>query len=401
MSKAERATGLGEEFFAVSAPGLEAVVAAELKGLGVNGEVVPGGVVWRGGIAGMRRVNLNVRTAARVLMRVCEFRARTFFELERHAARVPWSRFVGPGAPVQLRVTSRKSRLYHEGAIAERLARAVAESAGARVVERVTEEEGDAAQLFVVRVNRDDFTVSADTSGALLHRRGYRQEVARAPLRENLAAALLEAAGWRGAAPLLDPFCGSGTIPIEAALMARRIPPGLANPEHRSRRYAFERWPEHDEAGWQREVEEARSGIREAAAVAIVGSDRSAAAVRAARGNAERAGVAGDIDFEVVAMSRAPVPAERGVLVTNPPYGVRVTVDEAMRRLYAEFGGLVRARMSGWRVVMLSPDAKLERETRLGFRVIAETRNGGIPVRLVEAGPQRGRENDGGPGRYD
>jgi len=391
-----------EEFFAVSPPGVESIVAAELGRLGIAGRVVRGGVEWTGDVSSMRRANLHARTAARVLARAGVFRARTFFELERHAARVQWGRFVGSGSTVQLRVTSRKSRLYHEGAIAERLTRAIAASTGATAVVGADDErEGEAAQLVVVRVDRDVFTISADTSGALLHRRGYRQETALAPLRENLAAVLIEVAAWNGTEPLVDPFCGSGTIPIEAALLARRIPPGLANPEFAPRRYAFERWPGHDADAWDREVAAARAEIRDRAPCPIFGSDRSAAAIRAARANAARAGVASDIEFTVAAMARAPVPSGAGVLMTNPPYGVRVTVPEATRRLYSDLGRFVRERLGAWRVVMLSPGVALERETRLGFKAIAETRNGGIPVRIVLTGPQRGRENGGGPRRYD
>jgi len=390
------------ELFAVSPPGLEEMVATELRQLGIDGRVVHGGVEWTGDAPSMRRVNLHARIVARVLVRVAAFRARTFFELERHAGRLPWGSFVRTGANVQWRVTSRKSRLYHEGAIAERLQRALEAATGAKLAPGADQEtEGEAGQLFIVRVERDAFTISADTSGALLHRRGYRQEIARAPLRENLAAALIAAAEWKGSEPLFDPFCGSGTIPIEAALIARRIPPGLANPDHVARAYAFEGWPDHDETAWRREVAAARAQILERAGVAIHGSDRSAAAIRAARSNAARAGVIDDIVYDVTAMKRARVPDGTGALVTNPPYGVRVTDDQAMRALYAELGEFVRDRLRGWRVVMLSPDEALERETRLGFIVISRTKNGGIPVRIVRAGRREDSGNGVESSRYD
>src|SRR5688572_26128189 len=172
-----------------------------------------------------------MRTASRVIVRVAEFPARAFHELERRAARVPWERFVAPGAPAAFRVTCRKSRLYHSDAVAQRL-HAAAARAGATVGVAAMEEgedeaalrtEGVGAQLFVVRLLHDVVTISADSSGALLHRRGYRQAIGRAPLRETLAAAMLLASGWRPDRPLVDPLCGSGTIAIEAALLARRI----------------------------------------------------------------------------------------------------------------------------------------------------------------------------------
>src|SRR5690606_37236797 len=175
---------------------------------------------------------------SRVLVRVATFRARTFAELERRAGRVAWDRWVGAGRAVRLRVTSRKSRLYHTGAIAERIIGQIERVAGplAHVsTGSASDDEADGAegrdeQLFIVRFLRDECTISVDTSGELLHRRGYRQALAKAPLRETIAAAMLLASGWDGRSPLVDPFCGSGTIPIEAALLACRIPPGLANP---------------------------------------------------------------------------------------------------------------------------------------------------------------------------
>lgn len=377
--------------YAVTAPGLEMLTARELAALGAHGEVEPGGVAWRATRAELYAANLRLRTASRVLVRVAEFRARTFFELERHARRVAWDRYVGPGRAVRFRVTARKSRLYHERAIAERLHAAVAAVVGAGMpaaVERPAahlgpDDEGADAQLFVVRFLHDRCTLSADASGALLHQRGYRQALAKAPLRETLAAAMLLASGWDGRAPLLDPMCGSGTIPIEAALLARRVAPGLAGRDRRPRRYAFQEWPDADPALWQRLVDEARAEIAPATAAPILGSDRDAGAIEAARANAGRAGVIGDIEFTVRPVSAIPAPAGPGWLVTNPPYGVRVGEREALRNLYAALGRAARRELPGWTVALLSADRRLE--TQLGIRLdeAFRTRNGGIAVRLV------------------
>ncbi len=372
------------ELFAVSPPGLELFVAAELEQLGHTGTVVEGGVEWSGTGAQLRHANLWLRVASRVLVRAGEFRARTFFELERHAANLPWSTFVSPMQPVALRVTARKSKLYHQRAIAERLLRALAAATGARPSASADEEgEGEDAQLFVIRVLRDDFTISADSSGALLHRRGYRQEVAKAPVRETIAAALLYAAQWRGDQPLLDPFCGSGTIPIEAALMARDIAPGLASESRQARAYAFEQWPGHDTAAWQEEVAQAGARIREAADTPIFASDRDAGAVRAARANAARAGVEADITWTVAPLSRAPAPPGPGALVTNPPYGVRVSGGGDLRDLYAALGNTIRERLADWRVALLAADRQMEKQTALALEEVAATTNGGIRVRLL------------------
>lgn len=372
--------------FAVAAPGLEALVTAELAGLGINARQVAGGAEWEGGIEEVRSANLQLRIASRVLVRIAEFRARTFFELERHASRIEWSRWLRHKNPITLRVNSKKSKLYHEGAIAERLARAVALQTKSAVAEPNDEEhEGEAAQLFVVRVLRDQFTISIDASGALLHRRGYRQEIARAPLRETLAAALLHAASWRGERALLDPFCGSGTIPIEAALIARRIAPGLASADRSPRRFAFEQWPDHDAKAWSKQVEAARQQILPAAEVVIAASDRNTGATQAARANAARAGVEQDIDVRVAALSAAAAPAQQGLLVTNPPYGKRVSEGAELRDLYAALGRIARERIPEWSVALVSADPILAAQTRLPFRPMARTRNGGLPVEFLLA----------------
>jgi putative N6-adenine-specific DNA methylase len=360
--------------FAAAAPGLESLVAAELRAVGVLqsvavGETEPGGVSFRADRAGVYAANLHLRIASRVLVRIGAFHASAFHELERHAARLPWREFVASGRPVAFRVTSRKSRLYHQDAIAQRL---LAAAGGA------TTSEGDAAQEFIVRLFRDECTVSADASGELLHRRGYRLATAKAPLRETLAAAMLVGAGWDGSGPLVDPMCGSGTIPIEAALLARRVPPGMA------RRFAFMRWPGFDESVWKQLVQQACERILPRAPVPILGSDRDAGAVAASAANAERAGVAGDIEWRRAAISAMAPPAGRGWIITNPPYGVRVGERRELRDLYAQLGNVARRCCPGWEVAFLAAHPELERQTGLEPAVRFTTENGGIRVRLVQ-----------------
>jgi putative N6-adenine-specific DNA methylase len=375
--------------FAVAAPGLEAICAAELRALGIVAAAEPGGAAWEGTMEELHRANLWLRTASRVVARAASFRARTFIELERHGRKVPWERWVAPGRAVRLRVTSKKSKLYHEGAIAERLlgfiedrVGGIGASSAAKGPEDEADDTGD-AQLFVVRVLRDEVTISADASGALLHLRGYRQAVAKAPLRETLAAAMLLGAGWRGDTPLLDPMCGSGTIPIEAALLARNVAPGLAAASRQPRAFAFTAWPGHDAAAWERVVGEARDAALPASPVAIAGSDRDAGAVEAARANAERAGVAADVELEVRPVSAMEPPGGQGLLVCNPPYGVRVGESDALRNLYAALGRTARARCPGWTLALLAAERKLEGQVGIPFTEAFRTSNGGIPVRLA------------------
>jgi putative N6-adenine-specific DNA methylase len=376
------------ELFAVTAPGLEAICAAELGGLGIDGSAGEGGVSWRGDRALLYRANLELRTASRIVARLGSFRARTFPELERHAARLPWGRLLEPGTAVSLRVTSRKSRLYHGGAVAQRIARVLADQLAAAVdVGRDDDDDdGGAAQLVVVRFLRDVCTISIDSSGTLLHQRGYRQAIAKAPLRETIAAALLLGSGWRGSTALLDPLCGSGVIAIEAALLARRIPPGLAAADRAPRAYAFQAWPGYDSVRFDAIVQAARARILPAAGVSIVATDRSAGAISAARSNAERAGVMGDVVTAQRPLSELQAPAAEGHLVTNPPYGVRVGERSELAPLYAALGRVAMERLPRWKVVLLAAEPRLAAATGLPLHELFATRNGGIPVRVLCAG---------------
>jgi putative N6-adenine-specific DNA methylase len=232
------------------------------------------------------------------------------------------------------------------------------------------------AQLVVVRLINNQCTLSIDTSGAHLHRRGYRKAVAKAPLRETLAAGLLMAAGWDGASPLLDPFCGSGTIPIEAALLARKIAPG------RLRRFAFMDWPDTDPTQWQTLLNQADQAVLAGGPI-LQASDRDAGAIESARANAARAGVLDAIEFTQRAVSAIQPPRQPGWVVTNPPYGVRVRSAHDLRNLYEQFGKVLQLTCPGWHAAILGSDPVLLGHTRLKFDRNFSFNNGGIQVDLA------------------
>ena len=381
-------------------------MTAELRSLGIEIDVAaaePGGVAFDATPGSLYRANLHLRTASRVLVRLGEFSARALGELERRAKELAWESFIVPGHAVRLRVTCRKSRLYHSGAVAERVSNAMTarsggvtdessigsaagsaagNAAGSRTGSSGTanaddeSDDGD-AHLVVVRVLHDRCTISIDSSGALLHRRGYRLATARAPLRETLAAALLLASEWNPCTPLLDPMCGSGTIAIEGALMARRIAPGLR------RSFGFMEWPAFDRTLWERLLDEARSLVLARAPAIIQASDRDAGAVEAATANAERAGVTDDIEVTRRALSAIEPPAGPGWLVTNPPYGARVGEHDRLRNLYSQLGKVARAKCAGWTVALLSADPRLDSHLGLRLTTVLKTRNGGIAVRAA------------------
>jgi putative N6-adenine-specific DNA methylase len=255
-------------------------------------------------------------------------------------------------------------------------------AAGGETESRDDADEGAGVQLVIVRLFRDECTISIDSSGPLLHRRGYRQATAKAPLRETLAAAMLLGAEWTGETPLVDPLCGAGTIPIEAAMIARRVAPGRARAERGE--FAIASWPELPSGEIDRQAEAARGNELPAARVSIVGSDRDAGAIEAATANAERAGVSGDVSFIRRALSAAePVGDAPGLLVANPPYGVRLSEGADVRNIYAQLGKVAHFNFPGWDVGVLSPDRSLDSQTRLALRQRFETSNGGIRVRYL------------------
>ena len=204
---------------------------------------------------------------------------------------------------------------------------------------------------------------------------------AKAPLRETLAAAMLLAMEWDGSAPLVDPLCGSGTIPIEAALLARRIPPGWR------RRFAFESWPEFKPSVWEYVRGEAGKDVLEKAAVPIVAADRDAGAVQACADNAERAGVADDLSIRRAALTATLSDLELaslppGLVLTNPPYGVRVGESGRLRDLYASLGNAMRGPLTDWSLGFVTSDPALAAATGLPLSGMLDTSTGGLPIRL-------------------
>ncbi|GAP21849.1 THUMP domain-containing class I SAM-dependent RNA methyltransferase [Leptolinea tardivitalis] len=372
--------------FAITAPGLEPFTTAELASLGITanppvtfaarGEPKEeiGGVEFDASQADLYRTNLLLRTANRIVYRLGEFTAVSFPELRKKAARLPWETILQPGQPVAVRVTCHKSKLYHSDAVAERVAGAIGDFFGKPApMKKFNENSRPLPQLILVRFNHDTCTISADTSGELLHRRGYRLETAKAPLRETLAAGLIMASGWDGRSPLLDPFCGSGTLAIEAALYARRIAPG------KNRRFAFMDWPGFDKKKWEHQLARANS-LEIRSPVTILASDRDAGAIQIARSNAERAGVLDLIQFDCLAVSAIQPPNQAGWVVTNPPYGVRVSPDKDLRDLYARFGDVLRRQCPDWNTGVLCSNDLLIGQMHIPLLEKIHLTNGGLPV---------------------
>ncbi|MBM4062037.1 MAG: class I SAM-dependent RNA methyltransferase [Planctomycetes bacterium] len=371
--------------FASCQPGLEPLLAGELAALGLPGEAQPGGVAFAADVPALLRGCRWLGTASHVLLRLAEFPCRALGELERKAGLLPWPRWLRGDVPAAVHATARSSRVYHSGAIEQRVARAIGAAFAAPMPELAPAAE-TAARVHV-RFHRDRCTISLDATCTPLHRRGYRLDAASAPLREDLAHALLLAGRFSGHDALLDPFCGSGTIAIEAAGLALGLPPGRLRPPPLAHLALF------DAGAWAAET--ARPGPRSTPAP-VVASDRDAGAIEAARDNAGRAGVAAAIEFHVAAFTAHPwlqdpgtAPA-RGLLATNPPFGVRLGRGGDLAPLYQTLGHRAAKLPAGWRWAVLAHDVRLARRTGLPLRAAFTTRHGGLSVTALAGAPPPG-----------
>ncbi len=371
--------------FAVCAPGLERIVAGEIERLGVRApRARRGGVEASVTVAQLWSLNLRLRCATRVIVRVGRIPAASgFAELQAGLRRLDWSAWLPSGTEVAVKVASSGSKLFHTDAIAERAAEVLVAAGYPVVAPGAAGAAGTGgtpvAELQVVhlRLVDDVALVSLDASGAPLYRRGWRLETARAPMRETLAAALVIHSGWDRRAPLIDPFCGSGTIAIEAALAARRIAAG------RGRDFAFRRWANFDPAGWQRLLAGADADVVGSKAP-IIGADRDPGAIAAARANAERAGVGDAIEWREASISALELPARPGWIVTNPPYGQRVDGGD-LRNLYDRLATVLGERATGWHLGLIAAEDTPANRLPIGGGERLRTTNGGIAIELVAA----------------
>ncbi|MDO5529626.1 MAG: class I SAM-dependent RNA methyltransferase [Paracoccus sp. (in: a-proteobacteria)] len=361
------------DFFAICAPGLEEALADEVRAAGFSGaRAVPGGVEAQGDWPEIWRANLELRGATRILVRIGAFRALHLAQLDKRARKFPWGDFLRADIPVKVEAVCRKSRIYHAGAAAQRIEGALRETLGAVIA-------SDAPVTVKLRIEDDLCSLSLDSSGESLHRRGHKLAVNKAPMRETLAALFLRECGYRGGETVLDPMCGSGSFVIEAAEIAAGLHPG------RSRSFAFEQFATFDPAAWEK-MRSAGPGPR-AGLPRFYGSDRDEGAIRMSRANAERAGVGDLCTFEARAISDlTPPPGAPGLVIANPPYGGRIGNKKLLFGLYGAFGEVMRTRFAGWRVGMVTSDSGLARATGLNFEPPGPIiPHGGLKIRLYQA----------------
>lgn len=362
------------EIFLMCPPGLEAALYDEVRSHRFRAaKAEAGGVSVRGSWKDVWRANLELRGTGRVMAGLAKFRAPALTELERRARYVDWARVLRRDTPVRVEATCRKSKIYHSGAAEQRVADAIREELGAPISD-------DADVCIRVRLENDVCHLGVDTSGELLHKRGFKEAVNKAPMRETMAALLLRQCGYRGTEPVVDPMCGSGTFVIEAAEIAAGLKPG------RSRTFAFEKLATFDPDAWQSMKDAAKPVIPQ---FRLFGSDRDAGAIAMSCANAERAGVGSFCDFKQQPVSDlAPPEGPPGLVIVNPPYGKRIGDKKNPLPLYRALGAVLLEKFSAWRVGIVTNEKFLAEATGLPFLpTSAPIAHGGLRVTLYQTAP--------------
>ncbi len=365
----------GLHCFAVVIPGLEQVAEAELRGLSVHDiRRSDGGIEFTASLEGLARVNLRASCITRALVRLGGFTALSFPELYNKSRRIRWERYLLPGSNLRVQASCHRSRLMHSGRVEKAVFDAINDRLGGSLNRDDSPTAGE--QRVFVRLSNNDCLISLDSSGDRLDRRGYRLQPGLAPLRETLAAGILQWVGWEPDEALMIPMCGAGTLAIEAAMMACRLAPNL---EHD---FAMRQWPVFRDKSWQRVYQRALAMRRSWDGV-IHASDVRAAIIDQAKRNADRAGVVPSIDFAVADFFSLQSPSGQtpGLMVLNPPYGERIAVDAGS--LYSRIGRHLRRHFTGWRVAIIVPDRRCEQSLGLHASQRLRVRHGGRWIQVL------------------
>lgn len=386
-----------ERFFAPCPRGLEAPLAEELAALGASAvATTDGGVGFEGPLELAYRANLESRLASRVLWRVGTGRYRDEKDVHALARSVPWPRHFRGDRTLRVDVAATRSPLQSLEYATLTVKDAVCDRFRADTGTRPSVDKRAPDVRVHVHLTSDAASIYLDTSGEPLFKRGFRRDTEEAPLRENLAAGLIALAGWRAGEPLLDPMCGSGTIAIEAALLAANRAPGLA------RTFGFQKLAWYDGPTWQRLRQKALDRVLPAPATPVVfASDAAAAAVEKCTANARSAKVDAFVAVNRVDVLDRTAPAPAGVIVSNPPYGARLSDRERLAAFYPRLGDALKRRFAGWTAWLLSGDPELAK--RIGLRVARRIPlyNGAIECRLygipLVAGPHAARARSAEP----
>jgi len=369
-------------FFAVTPPGTESICANEIQSLSIDTPQIkelPGGVEFKGRLTSCYVANLYLRTANRVLMRLTEFKATNFRQLETKASKVPWELYLAPDVEHIFNIKCIRSRLVHTDAIAEHLENAIQGQLPSNASDRQIKTGQCSRQRIYVRIVDDRVVISLDSSGPLLFKRGLKLDVGPAPIRETLAAAILKLAGYDGSQILIDPMCGSGSFSLEAAMLARNIPAGAY------RQFAFMNWPAFREAHWRHLRKTATSRIRPVLAPVVFASDIDEKRVEALRKIANQSDIS-----EIMHVTRRDffnfnpqkITKKPSLVVLNPPYGVRLQPAKNPKQFYAEIRQKLFSDYRDWRVALLAKEQTVSRLFPKTLQRIA-INHGGIDLLLI------------------
>ncbi|MEM7064663.1 MAG: THUMP domain-containing protein [Cyanobacteria bacterium P01_B01_bin.77] len=345
--------------FATVARGLEELAATELEQLGAEGvEIGFCGVGFRCDRTRLYTINLWTRLSFRILVTVARVPCRDSDALYRGIQSIDWEQYLSPERTLAVKATGKNDRLNHSHFTALQVKNAIVDQQQDRFGERSDVDTEIPDVQINIHINDNNATVSLDSSGSSLHRRGYRPAMGTAPLKESLAAALVQLTAWSGDVAFLDPMCGSGTLPIEACLQALNIAPGLFRDET-SQGFGFQTWPDYDEALWQTVVEAAKKRRRTELGVPVMGCDRNLDILADARTNADYSSIAEHIEFNYADFANIEAPADSGILICNPPYGERLGKAENLVPFYKLMGDILKQRFKGWTAYILSGNKAL------------------------------------------
>jgi putative N6-adenine-specific DNA methylase len=364
--------------FAAVPRGAEEITAAELQALDIQGASAGrGGVSFVTDHAGLYRANLWLRTASRILVNIATFPCASPEELYAGVHGIIWHDLITPSMTLAVDCTLRDSAITHSGFVALKTKDAIVDRIRKHCGTRPSVNTSSPDVRINIHLAKNVCTVSLDSSGDSLDRRGYRLERTEAPLRETLASAVIALTGWDGAMLLADPMCGSGTIPIEAAFFAGRVAPG----RHRS--FGFQRWLDFDAGLWDRILADAEKGIQRLPVGLITGYDKDSRALTLARRNVDAAGFGGQIHFFHSALDEFEPEGDKGVVIINPPYGKRLGDVEKLKDLYRQIGDVMKQRCRGWTGFVLTGNVELAKCIGLKASRRFVLFNGPIECRLL------------------
>lgn len=368
------------QYFATVARGLESITAQELERLGAK-QVRPDftGVHFSGDRTLLYQVNLWARTVFRVLVTLREFPCPNADRLYTEVQKIDWQQYIQPHNTLAVNATGGNRQLNHTHFTALQVKNAIIDQQRRQFGQRSSVDTENPDLLINVHIYQDRCILSLDSSGGSLHRRGYRPAMGLAPLKETLAAALLDMAEWEPDLPFLDPLCGSGTLPLEASLKALNIAPGLFRPE-----FAFEKWPDFDQPLWTQLLDEAEESQISQLKAPIMGSDKDSDILEQARINAQQCRLSDQITFTQTDIKNLEAPADQGMIICNPPYGERLGDAAELGDFYKLLGDVFKQRFKGWTAFVLTGNKELAKRVGLKAARRIPVYNGSIPCTLLK-----------------